>query len=241
MKRFKTKNNKVSKPIYIVGILILFLTFVLISYYNNHLNPRLIEIARMKLLKFTESFLSNNVGYDMLKDYNLNDLLIINKNRDDEILYVDYDLSKSYEILNSITKELNELITNLESGIYHDINDKNIQSTKYGLVIKLPMLIASQNALFANLGPPVYMNVNFIGALLTNIKTKITDYGMNNALVELYVTIKINEEIISPVTKEESTLEYDVLIASKVINGRVPELYGGYIETKSNILSIPME
>ena len=40
---------------------------------------------------------------------------------------------------------------------------------------------------------------------------------------------------------KENKIDYDVLIASAVINGRVPEIYGGLIQSKSNSLSIPIE
>ena len=86
-----------------------------------------------------------------------------------------------------------------------------------------------------------YLKVNYIGELLTNIKTKITNYGLNNALVELYITIEITEELTSPVTYKKNKFNYDMLIASKIINGRVPYLYGECLESKSNILSIPLE
>ena len=101
--------------------------------------------------------------------------------------------------------------------------------------------MSSNYALLSNLGPKIYVKVNFIGTMLTNIKSKITEYGINNALVELYVTIEVSQELISPVTDKEISLEYDVLIASQVINGSVPEFYGGIITEKSAALSIPQE
>lgn len=240
-KNILNKNTKISKKTLFIIFLIFFFTISLINYYNKHLNSRIIEVSKMKLLKFTESFLSNNVSYEMFEDINFDNIITINKNNDGEILYVDYDLKRSYQILDIVSKELNELLTNLEQGKYENINDKNIISTKYGLVLKVPMFISSNNALFSNVGPNIYMKVNFIGAILTNIKTKITSYGLNNALVEMYVTIKINEELMSPVSDKINEIKYDVLIGSKVINGRVPLAYGGIIESKSNILSIPIE
>src|SRR5699024_2051633 len=117
----------------------------------------------------------------------------------------------------------------------------NIENSKYGLVMKIPRFIASDYALMANMGPTIYLKINFTGSILTNIKSKITNYGMNNALVELYVTIKINEEIMAPVVNKTLNIEYDVLIASQVINGRIREYYGGLITGTSNILSIPCD
>lgn len=234
------KNPKISKIIASIILLIFFFTFGLITYYNKKLNPKIIQVAEMKLQKFTEYFLSQNVGYNMIKDVDIDNILIINENKEGEILYVDYNIKKSYEVLEIISKGLNDLISDLEHGYFTNIRDKNIIANNRGLILKLPLFISTNNALFANLGPSIYLNINFIGAILTNISSKITDYGLNNALVELYVTIKIDEKLISPVCEDTFKIEYDVLIASKVINGRVPLAYGGIIETKSNSLSIPM-
>lgn len=235
------KNYRISRIIILIIILIFFFTYTLYSIYNKKITPKIIDVAEMKLQKFTESFLSNNIGYDILNDEIIKDILVINKNNDGEILYVDYNLEQAYLVLDIVTKKLDSLINDLENGQVENLDDANIENSKYGLIMKIPMFIASDYALMANMGPTIYLKINFTGSILTNIKSKITNYGMNNALVELYVTIKINEELMAPVVNKTLNIEYDVLIASQVINGRIPEYYGGLITGTSNILSIPIE
>ena len=235
------KNYKISRILFIVISLIFFLTLNLIIIYYKKVSPKIINLAEVKLQKFTESFLSNNIGYDILNDENIDNILVINKNEEGEILYVDYNLDQAYLALDIVTNKIYELIRNLEQGKFSDIKDSEIEASKNGLILKMPLFISSNYPLLANLGPKIYTKINFVGSILTNIKSHIADYGMNNALVELYVTIKINEELITPVTNEVLETEYDVLIASKVINGRVPAYYGGAIIEKSSLLSIPIE
>ena len=235
------KNYRISRIIILIIILIFFFTYTLYSIYNKKITPKIIDVAEMKLQKFTESFLSNNIGYDILNDEIIKDILVINKNNDGEILYVDYNLDQAYLVLDIVTKKLDSLINDLENGQVENLDDANIENSKYGLIMKIPMFIASDYALMANMGPTIYLKINFTGSILTNIKSKITNYGMNNALVELYVTIKINEELMAPVVNKTLNIEYDVLIASQVINGRIPEYYGGLITGTSNSLSIPIE
>ena len=242
MKRLRMrKNYKISKILLFVLFLIFFLTFGLVKIYSDKVSPKIIEIANLRIKRFTESFLSNNIGYDILNDNVIDNILNINKNNDGEILYVDYDLNQAYKTLKVITTELNNLLVDLEDGIIKNNTDNSIVGSDYGLILSLPLFISSDSALFSNLGPKIYFKVHFVGSLLTNIKSKITDYGMNNALVELYATIKITEELVAPVTISSQVIEYDVLIASKVINGRVPEVYGGMIVGESSLLSIPIE
>ena len=85
------------------------------------------------------------------------------------------------------------------------------------------------------------MRIHFIGSVLTNLKTKVTDYGLNNALVELFVHIEFKTQIMSPFDVEEITLKYDAVIASVMIEGEVPNFYGGTIERESSIYTKEIE
>ena len=242
MKKMKVrKKQKKSKVIIMIVALVFFFTISLFNIYGNKSSEKINEIAKIKLKEFMESFLSNNIGYDILNKTDLEDILVIDKNKDGEILYVDYNLDQAYYVLDIVTAKLNDLVTDLEHGNFNNVGNRDVINNKKYLAIKVPFFSYSNNILLANLGPKIYVPVNFVGSILTNIKSSITNYGMNNALVELYVTIKLTTNIISPVSKDDLLIEYDVLIASKVINGRVPEFYGGTIVEKSNLLSIPIE
>ena len=238
MTKFKKKKKyRISKVVILDMALIFFFTYILFIGYSKFVSNRLIDIAHVKLNEFMDYFLSNKVNYDLFKGDNLKDIIIINKNSDGEILYVSYDMDKSYKVLDLVTKELENNINDLENGNVG--NTQNISGGKNGILLKLPMFIGN-NAIISNLGPKIYVPINFVGSILTNLKTKITDYGINNALVEIYVTVKLSTNIISPISSKEMVIDYDALIASVVVNGRVPSIYGGLIQSKSSGLSIPI-
>ncbi|MEG1892639.1 MAG: sporulation protein YunB [Bacilli bacterium] len=241
----KVKRRKImklsNKLLIILGLIIFFTSFFLNHYFKN-INPKLIELSRQKINKMTKQYLSNNIGFKTLNNVGLDKILIITKNKEDEILYVDYDLEKAYEVLDIVTKEISNSINNLEKGNFDDdFYNEYLYSSDHGLMLKVPLFLSSNNALLSNIGPKIYMNSKFTGAVLTNIKSKITNYGMNNALVELYITIEISEKIITPVVFEEELILYDVLIAAKVINGRLPSYYGNTLSKESSILDIPLK
>lgn len=233
----KRKKYRISKVVILDIALIFFFTYILFIGYSKFVSKRLIDIAHVKLNEFMDYFLSNKINYDLFKGDNLKDIIIINKNSDGEILYVSYDMDKSYKVLDLVTKELENNINDLENGNVG--NTQNISGGKNGILLKLPMFIGN-NAIISNLGPKIYVPINFVGSILTNLKTKITDYGINNALVEIYVTVKLSTNIISPTSSKEMVIDYDALIASVVVNGRVPSVYGGIIQSKSSDLSIPI-
>ena len=241
MKKFKKRKIvKISKVYLGVVTLIFFLTILLFNIYSRVASDNLIEVSFIKLNEFMESFLSNNINYDLLKDDVMKDIIVINKNKDGEILYVTYDMDQAYFALEVVTQELESAISELEHG-ENNINLKNIVSGKKGIALKMPMFINSKDIFLSNLGPSIYVPINFVGSVLTNIKTKITDYGINNALVEIYVTVVLDTNLISPVVEKSNKIDYDVLVASTVVNGRVPEVYGGLIQSKSNSLTKQIE
>lgn len=241
MKRFKKRKNlKISKVMYIVVALIFFFTCILFNLYSKFTSNKLIDVAFIKLNEFMEGFLSNNINFDLLKDDVMKDIIVINKNKDGEILYVSYDMDQAYYALEVVTQELETAISDLENG-NKCVKSRNIVSGGKGIALRMPFFTGSSSMFLSNLGPSVYVPVNFVGSILTNIKTKITDYGINNALVEIYVTVVLKTDLISPVSEKTNKIDYDVLVASTVINGRVPEVYGGLIQSKSNNFSIPIE
>ena len=241
MKRFKKRKNlKISKVIYIVVALIFFFTYILFNLYSKVTSDKLIDVAFIKLNEFMEGFLSNNINFDLLKDDVMKDIIVINKNKEGEILYVTYDMDQAYYALEVVTQELETAISDLENG-NKSVKSRNIVSGGKGIALRMPFFTGSSSVFLSNLGPSVYVPVNFVGSVLTNIKTKITDYGINNALVEIYVTIELKTDLISPVSEKTNKIEYNVLVASSVINGRVPEVYGGLIQNQSRNFSIPIE
>lgn len=218
----KFKKIKRTHYLLLTLFLVFFCVFFLFKTYTLKTSKKIDKITKTYFHKEIYNSL-NSISKDISSD-KVFDVLNIEKNKDGEILYVDYDLSKTYQILDDVTNLLK----------------KNINA-KDGIVLKLPFLVSSNNIFISNMGPKITVKINYTDALLTNIYTKITNYGMNNALVEAYIKISIEGQIITPITKNAEKIDYDMLISSKIINGRVPLYYGGYISTSSSIFDIPIK
>ena len=219
--------KKRKKEIVIIFIIIIILTFSFFFIYSGKYSNKIIQIAEIKINKYIKNVLSDKISHRILNNNNLDNILILHKNKEDEILYVDYNLDKAYETLDILTKTLSKEMVNYENYEIKNINDNK--------VLNFPLFVDSNNTFVANLGPKIYVGFKPVGTILTNIKSKISDYGLNNALVELYATLVVTEYIITPFKEKEINVEYDVLLASKVINGRIPNIYGTTIENKSKI------
>lgn len=200
--------------ILITFLISLFLFIIIFSLYSKKLNPKLNDYIDF-LVKdeiYKKVIKSNN----FITNEEVNDILYIDKNKSNEIVYLDYDIDKTYKLLNK----------------YIDNLKKDNSKSK---ILTVPFFIASDNIIISSLGPKVKFKYEIIDNVKGKIKTKVTDFGVNNALVEMYFELEIGYLVVIPMNKKESVLKTEILISSKIINGKVPTFYGKNIFKESGV------
>ena len=200
--------------ILITFLISLFLFIIIFILYSEKLNPKLNDYIDF-LVKdeiYKKVIKSNN----FITNEEVNDILYIDKNKSNEIVYLDYDIDKTYKLLNK----------------YIDSLKKDNSKSK---ILTVPFFIASDNIIISSLGPKVKFKYEIMNNVKGKIKTKVTDFGVNNALVEMYFELEIGYLVVIPMNKKESVLKTEILISSKVINGKVPTFYGKNIFKESSI------
>ena len=68
-----------------------------------------------------------------------------------------------------------------------------------------------------------------IGNVTSGIKTEVKEYGINNSLITVSVEINIEVMVILPFSSDYVNVTNQVPIAIKLIQGKVPNVYGGSI------------
>ncbi|MDY4619393.1 MAG: sporulation protein YunB [Bacilli bacterium] len=187
---------------------------IIFSLYSKKLNPKLNDYIDF-LVKdeiYKKVIKSNN----FITNEEVNDILYIDKNKSNEIVYLDYDIDKTYKLLNK----------------YIDSLKKDNSKSK---ILTVPFFIASDNIIISSLGPKIKFKYEIIDNVKGKIKTKVTDFGVNNALVEMYFELEIGYLVVIPMNKKESVLKTEILISSKIINGKVPTFYGKNIFKESSV------
>lgn len=200
--------------ILITFLISLFLFIIIFSLYSKKLNPKLNDYIDF-LVKdeiYKKVIKSNN----FITNEEVNDILYIDKNKSNEIVYLDYDIDKTYKLLNKYIESLK----------------KDNSKSK---ILTVPFFIASDNIIISSLGPKIKFKYEIIDNIKGKIKTKVTDFGVNNALVEMYFELEIGYLVVIPMNKKESVLKTEILISSKIINGKVPTFYGKNIFKESSV------
>ncbi len=247
MKRFKSKRlkqNTMNKYLFIVFFSLFLTSLILFNIYASKVSQNALILVNEKLDTIIYEFFNELITDEIINTDTVADILQINKNKDDEILAVNYDLEKTYAILTKVANILTTGINDLEKGnidvTYYDTYLRSNTSKRPGLVLDVPVFLNSSNIFLVNLGPRIPIFINFNEAILTNVKTKVTNYGLNNALLEIYLTVEMQKLIITPLKKDNTKFNYDILVSAVVVNGRVPMFYGDEILSASNILDIPL-
>ena len=243
-KRIKLRNKIDHKHwlniAFMIFVLVCFTTMLFLRCFNKKINPRLLEVAKQQIVAFNSKVIMQNYNSEVLGVVDINNLIVIVQNSKEEIITVDFKLDNVYELLGAATENMQKSLMNLELGNIEGshIFDSGRVNIKDGMILNMPIGLASKSAYFANLGPMIPVKIRLIGNTVGLISTKIKDYGINNALVEIYLNLSIKEEIITPVTFEVIEMSKEILIASKIIQGIVPNFYGGMFYKNSELFNV---
>ena len=223
---------------------------VIFSLYqiNRHFTPLLFEIAELEIQKFATS-MGNKASAQVLEDkINTDELFETIKSEDGSIQTIDFNPVIVNQVLNLATSVVQNNLKLLENGeldaigIYDmDLPEDRVDDLERGIVERIPIGILTNNAILANFGPEIPVRLRYVGDVNSNVSTKITPYGINNAMVEIGVHLEMTAQIILPFVTEKMLLECDIPLAIKMVQGSVPTYYGNGFVKDSTMYSLPLE
>ena len=208
------KNNKKINYIMFVILIVflsLFISICFINFFSKRVNLILVPVAEVKLKKKINIFIN-----DIVKNINVNKKLInIVKNKNDEIILINYEEEKIKNIITNTTI----LLTN---EINYLVNNSNciIDDLPFGLIFNTTFL--------NNIGPRIKINYKFIDDVVVSVETEVKPYGLNNAYVEVRLCIENRILIYLPFVSKELTIVNKIPISMNIVQGNVPS---GYINS----------
>jgi len=231
MKIKKRKKTIATLCLYIVFIAFLY-SIVFIYYFKNKLGPRLIECAENEVKRITNLVMNNCIQKYISENNNTKELLEIIRNYDNTIQLIRYNTEEVNQMKVKITSQLEDDLSNMTKGDFEKINLNlnNISDDYYskindGIIFMVSVGSATGNSLLSNLGPKIPLNLTLIEEVTANIDTKITEYGLNNAMVEVYMKLEATTIIHMPFLSKKVHIQNNIPIAMEIIQGSVPEYY----------------
>jgi sporulation protein YunB len=245
---FKNKNNRTINKILLIIILIFVVTILVFNYVNRKVSPILLNYAEIESKKLASLVISKAINNEVAQSLNVEKLFILNKNETGEVSTIDFDpVIVNQFLLKAInTVQLN--LKHIEDGEIDKIDlgedvlvsyDK--EKLKKGVFFEIPMGVVFNNTFLANLGPKIPVKFRIMGDIIANIESKVTNYGINNALIEIKVNLVLTERVILPITSKSIQVTINIPIALKIIQGIVPNYYFNGLNNSSSILTVPIE
>jgi len=244
----RRRKLKKSNLFIITLVFVLIGVFFLLNVINERFTPILLETAELEIGKFSTIVINKAISQVLDDKINTDELFDTVISNSGEIQTIDFNPIIVNQVLNVATSVVQNNLKLLEEGdldtigIYDmDLPEDRIEDLKEGIITKIPIGVITKNSLLSNLGPEVPIRLHYIGDVNSNITTKITQYGINNALVEIGVKLQMTAQIILPFVTEKMTLECDIPLAIKMVQGSVPNYYGSGLVKDSSLYSIPLE
>ena len=239
------KKNRVHGILMIAVVLVFISVFGIIKFIGSRVSPIILSYAESEARKIATVMINSAVSQKISDNLNVDSLFIMTKDSKGEISTIDFVPAEVNKVLTEITEVIQNNLKSLEKG---NIDNLDIPASNYlsadkelkkGIIFEIPSGVVSDNALLSNLGPKIPVKLNLVGDILSEINTKVTNYGINNALIEIRINIKLIEQVLLPVSSNQIEIETSVPITLKLIQGNVPNYYIDGISGNSSVVSIP--
>jgi len=139
----------------------------------------------------------------------------------------------SHAEMNAISDACENNLRLVEERKFSELKDFNINEQYF----YVPSGIAFNNTFFNSLGPLIPIKLKIIGNVTSGLETEVKDYGINNSLITISVEVKVELMVILPLSTDYVSITNYVPIAVKMIQGKVPEYYGGNLNIKKETLN----
>ncbi len=233
MKNKKKKPNVITICGYIF-LLALITSFFFINYFQKKLGPNLIECAENEVQRLTTLVMNNCIHKYIKQNSSQEKILKVTRNNQNEIELISYDTKKVNEMTTTITKMLEDDLRHMVKGEFDkiNINLNNISDDYYskindGIIFSISFGSATGNSLLANVGPKIPLNLSIAEDATAKLNTKVTEYGINNAMVEVFIHLEATTVIHMPFMSKKVKVKNTIPITMEIIQGSIPDYYPG--------------
>ena len=242
--RLKINKGKLIILIFVLLIIAIYLSF---KYINLKVNPILLDYAELEAKKIASIIINDAVGKNVVENIDVDDLFLMAKDTNGEIKSIDFNPITVNKLLTKTTNTVQINLKNIEKGNLESVNldnealiDYDINKLKQGIIYEIPTGVIFGNSFLANVGPKIPVKFSLVGDIISHVSTKITDYGINNALIEINIVLELSEQVILPFVTNKIKIETSIPVALKLIQGTVPEYYMNGTQNSPS-LAFPIE
>lgn len=238
----KKKNVRSKKSIcIIICMFLIVVSFMFVNYFSNKTMPLLMTYAESETKRLVVLVINKAVT-KQINNVDINDIFEVTYNNEGEVILVDFNSKRTSIALSTITSLVELNLKAIEEGKIdmlelpdNGFDSFNVDLLEKGIILEVPFGVVFNSVLLSNIGPKIPVKLTLIGDVSSGFSTEVTEYGINNALIKLYIDVEVSARIVMPIITDDININASIPIAMKVIQGKIPEYYMNGFTTRSNI------
>src|SRR5690625_3799412 len=193
-------------------------------------------IANEKTIEFATRTINSAVK--STERISFDDLVDIQMDKNGNVSTLGWNSEAVNRALRTATERAEYFLYGMNKGEQIDVDDPNLQQIEFGdsvgdlaakdpTVVEIPIGQATGNTVLANLGPKIPVHFEIVGSLQSDVISEVKEFGVNAALIEIYIPVEVSIRIVVPFSTETAEISTRVFIDQRVIMGEVPDFYSG--------------
>lgn len=244
----KRKKKNIFFKIVFIFVLILLFSLLFIKYFSTKASEILFSYAESETKRLTTLIINKAVTKQIASNMDVDEMFEIVKNDNNDIQLITFNSINVTKMLNAITNLVQLNLKAIEEGNIDllelpddTLSAYNEENLKKGIIYEIPLGLITSSSLLSNIGPKIPVRLNLIGDVITGVESKVSEYGINNALLEVGIKVEVSSRINLPFISKNIDVSTTVPVVMKVIQGNIPNMYLDNIKASSNIIEKSIE
>lgn len=218
---------KIKRLLMMVLIIFIILAILVLRIFDKKATPIIKNYANVQTKRIGIEVLRSVATKEVNKVIESNELFIVTKDDTGKIESIDFDTMVVNEALIAASKNVRARLKEIEKGknLPEELKEDN---NKDGVIFYVPIGIIFGNSFLSNSGPKIPVKIKYSGNVGLDIKTRVKEYGINSALIEIYIYIEVTQRTILPFSSNDVKLHSEIPIVMKVIKGDIPNYLTDY-------------
>ncbi|QQK81336.1 sporulation protein YunB [Salicibibacter cibi] len=216
-------------------VIFIFLTAQGLYFIDQHVRPALMTIATIETQRISTQAINQAVSRDLTDQEHLDELVLMETTEDGDISSLAFDASIYNQVLEDAIDLIHSYLQEVESGMTEgelpseleaEIEDAGVGRVEDGGIYNIPLGMATNNALLAQLGPQVPVSFSAVGDPHVDMEERIENVGINNTWLRIGLSIEMDIRVVIPFGTEQETATTFVPVGMVFVPGDVPDYYG---------------
>lgn len=223
--KFRKKGPLPTRKVFLYSFILFILSSIMTLWYvDKTIEPVIMNVAENEIKRIATETIHESVDENISK-IDMKEIITNNKGTEGTSSSYSFNPVIYSELRANITKDIQRKL-GIKQGNPFKTGSAKINDEQYkSVVYYIPLGVVTGNNLLSNYGPEIPVKMSVIGNVESDLRTKLTNAGINNVYYELIVDFDVNIQIVIPSFTKETKVSQEVTVGSLLIEGDVPSYF----------------